>query len=65
MIVGHVAAPLRAWERVVLGLGALMLIDTGLVTDVIGIVVFGVIAARQYAAWKGERASALTTVAAK
>jgi len=64
-IVGHVAAPLRAWERIVLGLGAILLIDTGLMTDIIGIVVFGVIAVRQYVAWRGVRANALSVAAAK
>jgi TRAP-type uncharacterized transport system fused permease subunit len=64
-IVGHVAAPLRAWERIVLGLGAILLIDTGLMTDIIGIVVFGVIVVRQYVAWRGVRANALSVAAAK
>ena len=65
VIVGYVVAPLRAWERILLGVGALLLIDTGLVTDIIGIVIFGGIAARQYAAWKGARGNVLVAVAAK
>ena len=33
--------------------------------DIIGIVVFGVLAVRQYMAWRGVRANALSAVAAK
>lgn len=36
------------WERVLLGIGAVLLIETGLVTDAIGYGIVGLIAANQY-----------------
>jgi TRAP-type uncharacterized transport system fused permease subunit len=63
-IVGHAWAPMHTWERIGFGLAAVLLIDPGLLTDIIGIVVFGVLAARQYLAWrKGQQkmSKAVTT----
>lgn len=42
-LIGYLAAPLRTWERVILGLGGLMMIKPGLVTDIAGVVIFAAI----------------------
>ncbi len=54
-IVGYGLAPLRFWERSGLFIAGLLLIDPGLVTDVIGIALLVILAGRQYMAWKANR----------
>ncbi len=63
-IVGYGLAPVRSWERVGLFIAGLLLIDPGWVTDVIGIVILVILAARQYTAWKAARRPERETIAA-
>ncbi|HTU00549.1 MAG TPA: TRAP transporter large permease subunit, partial [Candidatus Sulfotelmatobacter sp.] len=62
-IVGHGWAPLMAWERIAFALTAILLIHPGLTTDVVGTIIFGVLAVRQYLAWKRIHAKALGALA--
>lgn len=52
-LIGYLAAPLRTIERVILGLGGLMMIKPGLVTDVAGVVIFAAILFLQLRRVKG------------
>lgn len=52
-LIGYLAAPLRTWERVILGLGGLMMIKPGLVTDIAGVVIFAAILFLQLRRVKG------------
>ena len=54
-IVGYGLAPLRVWERMGLAAAGLLLIDPGLVTDVIGLAIVAVLGGRQYLAWRVNR----------
>lgn len=42
-LIGYLAAPLKTLERVILGLGGLMMIKPGLFTDIAGVVIFAAI----------------------
>ncbi len=42
-LIGYLVAPLRNVERIILGAGGLMMIKPGLMTDIIGVVIFGAI----------------------
>lgn len=39
-LIGYLAAPLKTYERVILGAGGIMMIKPGLVTDIVGIAIF-------------------------
>lgn len=52
-LIGYLAAPLRTIERVILGLGGLMMIKPGLVTDIAGVVIFAAILFLQLRRVKG------------
>lgn len=52
-LIGYLVAPLKTWERVILGLGGLMMIKPGLVTDIAGVVIFAVILFLQLRRIKG------------
>jgi TRAP-type uncharacterized transport system fused permease subunit len=45
------------WERIALFIAGLLLIDPGMITDIIGIVIFGLITAIQYYKSKADRPS--------
>ena len=64
-LVGHGLAPLRVWERLALGVAALLLIDTGLTTDVIGLMVLGALGVRQWLARQQAAADAPRPIAAR
>ena len=42
-LIGYLAAPLKSFERVILGCGGLMLIKPGVETDIIGVAIFAAI----------------------
>ena len=42
-LIGYLTAPLKIWERVLLGIGGLMMIKPGLVTDIAGVAIFAII----------------------
>ncbi|MBR1646699.1 MAG: TRAP transporter permease [Selenomonadaceae bacterium] len=42
-LIGYLAAPLKNFERIILGAGGLMMIKPGLATDVIGVAIFAAI----------------------
>ena len=42
-LIGYLAAPLKNFERIILGAGGLMMIKPGLVTDVAGVAIFAAI----------------------
>ena len=44
-LIGYLAAPLRTFERIILGAGGLMMIKPGLATDIAGVAIFGAISA--------------------
>ena len=42
-LIGYLVAPLKIFERVILGLGGLMMIKPGLLTDISGVIIFAAI----------------------
>ena len=54
-IVGYGLALLHAWERLGLAVAGILLIDPGLATDGIGIVLLVVFSGRQYMTWRVSR----------
>lgn len=62
-IVGYGLAPLRVWERLGLAVAGILLIDPGLVTDGIGIVLLIILSGRQYMAWRMNRKRVRETTA--
>ena len=42
-LIGYLAAPLRTFERIILGAGGLMMIKPGLATDIAGVAIFAAI----------------------
>ena len=42
-LIGYLAAPLKNFERLILGAGGIMMIKPGLITDIVGIAIFAVI----------------------
>ena len=42
-LIGYLAAPLKNFERVILGAGGLLMIKPGLLTDIIGVAIFAAI----------------------
>lgn len=42
-LIGYLAAPLKSWQRLILGAGGLMMIKPGLLTDIAGIAIFAAI----------------------
>lgn len=42
-LIGYLAAPLKTFERLILGAGGLMMIKPGLLTDIVGIAIFAAI----------------------
>jgi TRAP transporter 4TM/12TM fusion protein len=61
-IVGYGLAPLRVWERLGLAVASMLLVDSGLVTDVIGLAVAAVLGGRQYLAWRVNRKGIAGTI---
>ena len=42
-LIGYLVAPLKNFERVILGLAGLMMIKPGLLTDISGVIIFAAI----------------------
>ena len=47
-VAGHIKVNLKVWERILLLLAAIALIDPGLVTDLIGLVLLAIVLIKQY-----------------
>jgi len=60
--VGYGLAPLWGWERLGLAVAGLLLVDPGLVTDVIGLAIVAVLGGRQYLAWRVNRKGMAGTI---
>jgi len=45
---GYMKKPLMWWQRILAIIGGLMMIDPGLMTDLIGIAIIGIVVVEQY-----------------
>jgi TRAP transporter 4TM/12TM fusion protein len=61
-IVGYGLVSLRGWERFGWAVAAILLIDPGLVTDVIGFPIVAALGGRQYLAWRVNRKGMKRTI---